>query len=325
MTPANYLYNPWIIKYVRISRIFSSIQGPERIHDIFVVILLLLKVYAICGEREMSMDKAGSVRNYFRNTSGVVILLSGGVDSAVLAVLASQGALSPVAALTFKTPLVSNEEIQTARNIADKTGLDHHIIDLDVTQYPDVKANDTDRCYYCRKAFHREAISWARNNGYGPIVDGVQADEISTPRPGLRAACEDGIIHPLAEAGLTKNEIRAIARKASLPNAGKPAAPCLATRFPPGVPIDALTIKHLKNAETALAQMGFRNFRVRYFPPGLAMLEMDGAQMDEAWMRRDELIDAVKNAGFPVVSMDLEGLERGKMDRFLEVKNHDPD
>jgi uncharacterized protein len=254
-----------------------------------------------------------------------VILLSGGVDSAVLALLASQGSLSPVAALTFKTPLVSNEEIQTARNIADKTGLDHHIIDLDVTQYPDVKANDTDRCYHCRKAFHREAFLWARNNGYGPIVDGVQADEISTPRPGLLAADEDGIIHPLAEAGFTKDEIRAIARKAYLPNAEKPAAPCLATRFPTGIPLNGHWIKRLRNAETALARMGFRNFRVRYFPPGLAMLEMDGPEMDEAWIRRNELTEAVKHAGFPVVSMDLEGLKRGKMDRFLEVKHHDPD
>jgi len=273
----------------------------------------------------MSMDKADLVRNFFRDHPETVILLSGGVDSAVLAFLASEAMPFHLAALTFRTPLVDDEEIQTAHRIAELTGLDHHLIDLDVMKDSAVRTNNANRCYFCRKAIHREAVSWARNNGYGPIADGVQADEISAFRPGLRAADEDGILHPLAEAGLTKNEIRAIARKASLPNAEKPAAPCLATRFPTGIPLDAQWIKRLKNAESALAQKGFRNFRVRYFPPGLAMLEMDNSQIEEAWLRRDELTDTIKNAGFPVVSMDLEGLKRGKMDRFLEVKDHDPD
>ncbi len=271
------------------------------------------------------MDKADFVRKFFRDSPGTAILLSGGVDSAVLALLASEGACLPVAALTFRTPLVDNEEIKTAQRIAELTGLDHHLADLDVTRDPGVRANKENRCYLCRKALHREAISWARNNGYGHVADGVQADEAATSRPGLRAAREDGILHPLAEAGLTKEEVRAIARKAALPNAERPAAPCFATRFPPGVSLDALWIGRLKEAEAALAGKGFSNFRIRYFPPGLAMLEIDPSQMQEAWACRRELAETVKREGFPVVSMDLEGLERGKMDRFLEVQDHDID
>lgn len=273
----------------------------------------------------MSMDKAELVRRFFRSNPGTVILLSGGVDSAVLALLASEGARLPVAALTFRTPLVDDEELGTARSIAGRTGLDHHVMELDVTRDPGVRANDKDRCYRCRKVLHKQALDWARKNGFYRVADGVQAGEISERRPGLRAADEDGIVHPLADAGLAKEEIRAIARKASLPNAEKPAAPCLATRFPPGIPLDAGWAGRLKNAETALARMGFGNFRVRFFPPGLAMLEIDHSQLDEAWARRMELVETVKTAGFPVVSMDMEGLERGKLDRFLEVGNHDPD
>lgn len=267
------------------------------------------------------MEKADLVRSFFKEHKDAAILLSGGVDSSVLALLAAEGSESSVTAVTFKTPLVSEEEIRSAMALARQLGLPHTLIEIDLSEYPEVKGNGKERCYWCRKILHRHAFSWALDEGITLIADGVQADEVSTSRPGLRAAEEDGILHPLAEAGLTKEEIRDLARKAGLPNAEKPAAPCLATRFPPGIPLDGPWIERLKIAEATLAGMGFTNFRIRFFPPGLAMLEIDHLQMEEAWSKRDEISTVVKAAGFPVVSLDLEGLERGKMDRFLEVQN----
>ncbi len=271
------------------------------------------------------MGKVAMVRSFFEKHKDAAILLSGGVDSSVLALLGAEGSEGSVTALTIRTPLVSEEEIRSAIILARQLGLTHDIIDVNLSEYPNVKGNGRERCYWCRKILHKHAFSWALDKGIILIADGVQADELATTRPGLRAAEEDGIRHPLADAGLTKEEVRNLARKAGLPNAERPAAPCLATRFPPGTPLDGRWIERLKTAEATLAGMGFTNFRIRFFPPGLAMLEIDHLQMEEAWSRRDEIFSVIRDAGFPVVSLDLEGLERGKMDRFLEVQDHDID
>lgn len=271
------------------------------------------------------IEKANAVRSFFNKNRNSVLLLSGGVDSSVLALLAAQGSDGSVRTLTFRTLLVNEEEIEAAEKLSAHLGLRHTVMDVDISDCGEVKDNGPDRCYWCRKTLQRHALSWARKNGCSIVADGVQADETSERRPGLRAADEDGIRHPLAEAGLSKDEIRTIAREAQLPCAEKPPAPCMATRFPTGIPLQFKWIGRLQEAETILASMGFSNFRVRFFPPGMAMLEIDPSQMGKAWERREELVRLVRKVGFPVVSLDLEGLKRGKMDRFLEVNSSDPD
>ncbi|KUK61694.1 MAG: Uncharacterized protein XD83_0925, partial [Synergistales bacterium 57_84] len=142
-----------------------------------------------------------------------------------------------IKAITFRTPLVKGDEIEMAKAVAEMLDIDLHIEDIDVTSDPKVSANPGDRCYFCRKILHREAARYARTAGLAGIADGVQTEDLDEYRPGIAAAAEDGILHPLAEAGLTKSEIREMARTAGLPNSERPAAPCLATRFPPGVKI----------------------------------------------------------------------------------------
>ncbi len=271
------------------------------------------------------IEKANAVRSFFNKNRNSVLLLSGGVDSSVLALLAAQGSGGSARTLTFRTFLVNEEEIEAAEKLSKRLGLRHTVIDVDISDCAGVKGNGPDRCFWCRKTLQRHALSWARKNGCSVVADGVQADEISERRPGLRAADEDGILHPLADSGLTKDEVRAIARKAELPCAEKPPAPCMATRFPTGIPLQFNWIGRLKKAEITLASMGFSNFRVRFFPPGMAMLEMDPSQMEEAWEKREELFSDLREVGFPVVSIDLEGLKRGKLDRFLGVNSSDPD
>ncbi|HPA59213.1 MAG TPA: ATP-dependent sacrificial sulfur transferase LarE [Synergistales bacterium] len=266
------------------------------------------------------MDKAEKVRSFFRENPSTLVLLSGGVDSAVLAMLASEGAPGEIKALTFRTPLVKEDEVALAKSVAEMLGIELHIEDVDVTSDPLVSTNPGDRCYFCRKILHREAARYARTAGLAGIADGVQADDLDEYRPGVAAALEDGILHPLAEAGLTKSEIRELARAAGLPNSEKPAAPCLATRFPPGVKISRNWIERIAKGEEFLVGKGIGNSRIRFFPPGLASIEIEGHEMPRLLEMREEVFEALKGIGFPVVSLDLEGLKRGKMERFLEVE-----
>ncbi len=266
------------------------------------------------------MDKAEKVRTFFRNNPSTLVLLSGGVDSAVLALLASEGATGMIKAITFRTPLVKGDEIEMAKAVAEMLDIDLHIEDIDVTSDPKVSANPGDRCYFCRKILHREAARYARTAGLAGIADGVQTEDLDEYRPGIAAAAEDGILHPLAEAGLTKSEIREMARTAGLPNNERPAAPCLATRFPPGVKISRNWIERIAKGEEFLVGKGIGNSRIRFFPPGLASIEIEGHEMPRLLEMREEVFEALKGIGFPVVSLDLEGLKRGKMERFLEVE-----
>lgn len=265
------------------------------------------------------LDKAERVRSFFRGNPSTLVLLSGGVDSAVLALLASEGAPGRVRALTFRTPLVKDDEVRMAREAAEKLGIDLQVVDVDVLLAPGVLSNPADRCYFCRKTLHRAAKRYAEEAGFSLVADGLQADDLEEDRPGARAAAEDGVVHPLAEAGLTKRELRELARKAGLPNSERPAAPCLATRFPPGVPISRPWLEKIERGEAFLAGEGFENSRVRVFPPGLASLEIERNDLPRFFDRRERIVEVLKGIGFPVVSLDLEGLERGKMERFQEV------
>ena len=266
------------------------------------------------------LDKADKVRAFFRDNPSTLVLLSGGVDSAVLALLASEGAPGETKALTFRTPLVKEDEIEMAEAVAEMLDIDLQIEDIDVTSDPQVSANPGDRCYFCRKILHGEATKYARTAGLTAIADGVQADDLVEGRPGVRSAAEDGILHPLAEAGLTKSEIRELARSAGLPNSERPAAPCIATRFPPGVPISRVWLERLEKGEAFLAGEGYENSRIRLFPPGLASIEIEVHEMPRFWDMRERVFETLHELGFPVVSLDIEGLKRGKMERFLEVE-----
>jgi len=271
------------------------------------------------------MDKTSLVKAFFHDNPDTLILLSGGVDSAVLSYLASEASPETVEAITLRTEFVKDEEISMARRVAEMLSIKHHIIDTAMISDPMIKANDRDRCYRCRKSMHAAAIQFALEHGLRTIVDGVQGNEIDTDRPGVRAAGEDCIRHPLAEAGLTKTEIRRLAREARLPNRERPAAPCLATRFPLSTPLSVAWARKIEEGEKYLAAQGFENCRIRFFPPGLASVEVEEKDLSRAFEKRAVIVQGLMEKGFYVVSLDMEGLKRGKMERFREVQADDPD
>ncbi len=253
-----------------------------------------------------------------RNLEQVTVLLSGGVDSACLA-WAAREALPPSAIhlLTLTCPLVEEEELRLAEEVASKLGLSWDLVEVPSLEIPEVRENGPRRCYFCRKAMHARAASWRKEHASGILLDGVHREDRGEYRPGLEAAEEDGIRHPLEEAGLKKEEIREYARRAGFSHWDRPPRPCLATRFPPGTPLERGKILLVQKGESFLKKAGFPRGRLRFFPPGAAVLELPEEDLFRALEQREDLLRHLRDLGFAVISLDLEGHRRGKMERFL--------
>lgn len=263
--------------------------------------------------------KLSKLFEVLRNLRRVTVLLSGGVDSACLA-WAARKALPPseIHLLTFICPLVEEEERRLAQDVASSLDLPWTLLEVPSLEVPEVRENGPRRCYFCRKTMHARGEAWRREHHKGVLLDGVHREDRKEYRPGLEAAEEDGIRHPLEEAELNKEEIRQYARKAGFPHWNRPPRPCLATRFPPGTLLEETYLRRVGRGEAFLREAGFPRGRLRFFPPGAAVLELPEEDLFRALERREYLVTSLRALGFPIVSLDLEGHRRGKMERFLE-------
>ncbi len=258
-----------------------------------------------------------ALRKILTKIKSVTILLSGGVDSAALAW--ASGEILPsswVHLLTFSSPLIEPEEVSLAAEVARQLHLPWHCLDVPVLDAEEVQKNHPRRCYACRKRMHALARKWCEKNNWGVLADGVHGEDRREYRPGLEAAEEDHILHPLEEAGCTKEELRQWVAWAGLPHWNRPPMPCVATRFPSGVPLDIDNLAMVQAGEVALRERGFPAGRIRFFPPGAALVEVPPEDMSRAFEHREALARVLKNLGFKVVALDMEGYCRGKMERF---------
>ncbi len=263
--------------------------------------------------------KLSELFEVLRNLRRVTVLLSGGVDSACLA-WAARKALPPsdIHLLTFTCPLVEEEERHLAQDVACQLDLPWTLLEVPSLEVPEVRKNGPRRCYFCRKTMHARGEAWRREHHKGILMDGVHREDRKEYRPGLEAAEEDHIRHPLEEAGLEKEEIRRYAQKAGFPHWNRPPRPCLATRFPPGTPLKEENLRRVGRGEAFLREAGFPRGRLRFFPPGAGVLELPEEDLFRAFEKREYLVSSLRALGFPVISLDLEGHRRGKMERFLE-------
>lgn len=245
-----------------------------------------------------------------------VVLLSGGVDSTLLAYLLRQVIGKNALAVTVRSPLSPAGEEESAERFARTHDLTHHFLDLDEMAEPSFCDNPADRCYLCRKLRDALVLSWAHERGYDVVMDGMNASDLSDYRPGLRAADEDGIIHPLMEAGFTKEDIRATAQEFGLDVWDRPSEPCLASRFPPGIALDRESVMRVRRAEGVLHRMGFREVRVRHFPLRMAVVAL--AHPEEVLHQRDRIVGELRTLGFNFVTLDLEGLVSGSLNRLIK-------
>jgi uncharacterized protein len=256
-----------------------------------------------------------------RALGGVAVAFSGGIDSTVVAKAAALALGSRAVAVTADSPSVPRAEIDDARRLAQAIGIRHEIVPTDEFNDPDYVRNDGTRCYYCKSELYSRIEGLLPELGVSVVCSGANLDDRGDYRPGLKAAAEHRVRHPLQEAGFTKADVRALARAWGLPTWDKPASPCLSSRLAPGVSVTRERTARVEEAEKYLRGLGFRDCRVRLHEGELARVEVPAeglARLAEP-EARVALVRCLKGLGFRYVSLDLEGFRSGSLNDLVGV------
>ena len=257
--------------------------------------------------------KYDDLRNRIANLGSALVAYSGGVDSTLLAVTAHAVLGSKCLAVLAVSDVHPASEIDEARATARTLGLNLQEAETYELADPRFQANSTERCYYCKSEMFGLLCTLASTRGLAHVLDGTNADDPAEHRPGRRAAAEYGVVSPLLEVGLHKDEIRTLSEQLGLPTWDKPAGTCLATRFPYGTQITENLLERVSRAEAAARALGLRQVRVRVHD-AVARVEIDPSEMERAFAQRDQLTAGIKSAGFVFVALDLNGYRPGAFD-----------
>jgi len=263
-------------------------------------------------------DKIARLRQGLGDLGEAVVCFSGGVDSGYLLAEAVRVLGDRAVALTAVSPSLAPEEGAAARRLASDLGARHLLVDTAEVDDPRYAANPVNRCYFCKTEVYGRAVREAARLGVAHVVDGFNVDDRGDVRPGRQAAKERGVRSPLDEAGFTKADVRAAARRVGLPVWDKPALACLSSRFPYGTAITPERLTRVAACERVLRERGFRVCRVRYFDRR-ARIEVDPqevARFDDAGLLAD-VTARFRAAGFDEVEVDPEGYRRGALNDLV--------
>lgn len=252
----------------------------------------------------------------------VIVAYSGGVDSSFLMAVAHETLGDGALAVTAVSPSLARSELDAARSLARRFGWRHDTVATHEVGRERYARNDSDRCYWCKKELFEVLEPRAAALG-AALATGTNTDDLGDHRPGLRAAAERGVRQPLAEAGLSKSEIRELSRELGLPTADKPASPCLSSRFAYGVRVTPQGLRRVERAEEAVRSFGFEVLRVRDHGDA-ARIEIAPEDLERAAALEKELVAAVAAAGFPEVTLSPEGFRSGSLNAVLTTPGFGP-
>jgi uncharacterized protein len=253
----------------------------------------------------------------------LLIAYSGGVDSTFLLAVAYEVLGAGVLAVTATAPFYPSAEVREAVAFARERGIEHLVIPTEAGELPEFRVNPPDRCYHCKTYLFSKLRGIAEQRGIRHLAHAANADDSRDYRPGSKAAEEAGVLSPLVDAGLNKEEIRFLSKEMGLPTWNKPAMACLASRIPYGDPITAEKLNMIEEAEAFLASKGLRQFRVRCHG-SLARIEVeekDFLRVTEEPLRK-AIVANLRALGFLYVSLDLEGYVTGSLSRPLKSREH---
>ena len=269
--------------------------------------------------------KAEKLRKMIRQYAlqGVMVAFSGGVDCALLfklAYMAAREAGGQAYAVTVHTRLHPAGEMEAAEKLCREIGARHLRVSIDELEEAGILDNPVERCYLCKKSLFTKIKELAATLQIPVIMEGTNQDDLQVYRPGIRALGELGIVSPLAEAGMGKEEVRKLAEEYGLPVAAKPSLPCLATRFPYGTRLTYEKMKKADEGENFLKGFGLHNVRLRVHGE-IARLEVDEGDFSTILLYRKEITAKLKSLGYLYVALDLEGFRSGSMDVGLGTEN----
>lgn len=244
-----------------------------------------------------------TLADFFYTNPKAALAFSGGVDSAYLLYAACQYG-ADVRPYYVKTCFQPEFEFQDAKELARFLGVPMTIVEVPILENEAVRKNPANRCYYCKKAILGAILEQAHRDSYGLLLDGTNASDDVSDRPGCRALQELGVRSPLREAGLTKKRIRELSHEAGLFTWDKPAYACLATRISTGVPIEEKDLAAIERGEAALTKLGFRDFRIRLLGTA-AKLQVREGQMEQVFAQRARIQEALRE-DFSDILLDLE-------------------
>ena len=266
----------------------------------------------------VAREKLEELRKRIEEKENLLVAFSGGVDSGFLLTVAHEVLGEKVTAVTIDSELFPRRELKHVKSFLTHTGIPHKIVPFGWQRNEAFVRNPHNRCYYCKKYFSQILKEIAAEGGITTIAEGVTASDLAKHRPGIVASKEKGIWHPLAEVGITKTEVRQIAKEIGLPFWDKPSNSCLATRIAYGERITVEELEKIEKAEDCLKDMGFKQVRVRLHHGGIARIEVGKEEIEIFFDTKmlEDICGKLKTLGFHYVTLDLEGYRSGSMDLY---------